>query len=155
MGSSKRLYLIAIIEFMYQQIFPNILTEGYEITSPQTIDYNCIAWAAGDDSKWWWPDKDFQYYWPEDLPREETMEVFIGLFEMFGYTLCENSDLEEGVEKVAIYINQNIVTHAAKQLPSGKWTSKIGSGHDIEHALTGLHSSGYGTVGQFLKRKVE
>ena len=40
---------------------------------------------------------------------------------------------------IAIYCNFNPqlktleVTHAARQLPSGKWTSKLGDADDIEH----------------------
>ena len=27
----------------------------YSITSPTEISYNCIAWAANEDTRWWWP----------------------------------------------------------------------------------------------------
>jgi len=30
-----------------EKFFPNILDYGYTITSPETVAYNCIAWAAG------------------------------------------------------------------------------------------------------------
>jgi hypothetical protein len=46
------------------------------------------------------------------------------------------------------------VTHAARQLPSGAWTSKLGDWEDIEHnALSGLESSFYGRVSIILKRQ--
>jgi hypothetical protein len=32
--------------------FPNLVSGGYEITSDLSLDYNCIAWAAGDISRW-------------------------------------------------------------------------------------------------------
>ena len=51
--------------------FPNLNGTGYEVTSPAQRGYNCIAWAAGDDSRE--PDSFGQYYWPEDLPREYTV----------------------------------------------------------------------------------
>lgn len=35
--------------------FPNLLKSGYAITSPETIDYNCLAWAAGDTTCVWDP----------------------------------------------------------------------------------------------------
>jgi hypothetical protein len=47
-----------------ENFFPRISIEGYHVTSPETPKYNCIAWAAGKDDKWWWPDKNNQYYWP-------------------------------------------------------------------------------------------
>lgn len=62
---------------------------------------------------------------------------------------------EEGFEKIAIYIDSHgKPTHAARQLSSGKWTSKLGQLEDIEHSnlddVTGLH---YGSVGAILKRQ--
>jgi len=133
--------------------FPNIAQEGYTICSPKSIEYNCIAWAADDNSKWWWPDIDLLYYWPENLPREATLETFVAMFSEKGYKICDNAELETEYEKVAIYTNETGVTHATKQLESGKWTSKLGPNHDIEHTLIGLFGKEYGRVAQILKRK--
>ena len=44
---------IARVKVWIERDFPNLLTTGYEITSPDTIDYNCIAWAAEDNERWW------------------------------------------------------------------------------------------------------
>ena len=38
-----------------------------------------------------------------------------------------------GFEKVAIYGFGFFYTHAARQLPNGKWSSKLGKAEDIEH----------------------
>ena len=38
-----------------------------------------------------------------------------------------------GVRKVVLYADGNEWTHAARQLPSGRWTSKLGDYEDIEH----------------------
>ncbi|MEG4575444.1 hypothetical protein QUA56_22590 [Microcoleus sp. N3A4] len=46
-------------------------------------------------------------------------------------------------------------THAARQLPNGKWTSTLGRWEDIEHELDGLTSEMYGSVKQVLKRSIE
>jgi len=35
--------------------FPNLRSAAYDITSPDSPVYNCVAWAAGDDSAWWEP----------------------------------------------------------------------------------------------------
>ncbi len=56
--------------------FPQIAQAGYGITSPQTPRYNCIAWAAGDTRKWWWPDPSPFAYWPPNIPRENTLQTF-------------------------------------------------------------------------------
>ncbi len=47
------------------------------------------------------------------------------------------------------------LTRAARQLPNGKWTSKLGRWQDIEHELDGLVGEMYGTVKQILKRAIE
>ena len=36
--------------------FPALVGTGYFVTSPATPEYNCIAWAAGETDRWWWPD---------------------------------------------------------------------------------------------------
>jgi hypothetical protein len=45
-----------------EQNHPNLAIAGYKITSPDTTDYNCIAWAAGSTEEWWWPDAKGQDY---------------------------------------------------------------------------------------------
>lgn len=32
--------------------YPNLVSTNYHITSPDTIDYNCVAWAAEDTQRW-------------------------------------------------------------------------------------------------------
>lgn len=133
-------------------IFPNVINEGYQITSPDTQAYNCIAWAAEDSGRWWWPDPTYQAYWPADIPINNSLESFILLFEQLGYQICHDGNFENGFQKVAIYIDHSGVTHAARQLDNGKWTSKLGDGHDIEHTLLGLVSTKYGSVGKIMRR---
>jgi len=136
-----------------ERLFPNLKNTGYQITSPQTADYNCIAWAFEDSGTWWWPDANETMYWPEHLERKETLEIFVKAFEHIGYKKCSSSEVEQGYEKIAIFVdNQQIPTHAARQLPSDKWTSKIGQSFDIEHELDGVTESDYGSVGLIMKR---
>ena len=33
--------------------FPKLAADNYVLTSPDTIDYNCVAWAAETDEEWW------------------------------------------------------------------------------------------------------
>jgi hypothetical protein len=89
------------------------------------------------------------------IPREETIEAFQQAFEMLGYEVCQGNALEEGFQRIAIYSNYNKVpTHIARQLPTGKWTSKLGSLEDIEHNnLQGLIGNpGYGEVACIMKK---
>lgn len=68
--------------------------------------------------------------------------------------LFVESGYEKKFEKIAIYVNAyNKSTHAARQLSSGRWTSKLGRLEDIEHAtVEGLYRSDYGAVAVFMRR---
>ncbi len=59
--------------------YPNLVSTNYHITSADTIDYNCVAWAAEDTHRWWWPDPMKESYWPVNVPREETLLAFLNL----------------------------------------------------------------------------
>ena len=138
---------------MYSSIFPNL--QNYRICSDPTINYNCIAWAAGDTEKWWWPDIQNLKYWPPNIPRNETIDAFIKAFEKLGYSVCDNSDFQNGFEKIAIYANsQRKAKHAAKQITNGLWISKLGKEHDIEHRLNELEGDKYGEVSVIMSRHV-
>ena len=134
-----------------EQHFPNLARTTYSVTSPLTPAYNCIAWAAGDSTRWWWPDD--HVYWPGGVPVEESLDSFVAAFETLEYEACPDGQLEPGFEKVAIYASADAVpTHAARQLPNGLWTSKLGKDVDIEHELEGLTSQKYGKAVRFLRR---
>ena len=107
-----------------------------DVTSVPTPDYNCIAWALGVNDAWWWPDVMEVYYWPPHLPRVASPEVFSKLFEEHGYSPCSSGAFTPGVTKIALYTREGKVTHAARQLSNGKWTSKLGSDADISHGRT-------------------
>jgi hypothetical protein len=132
----------------------------YEGKSPRDWKYNCIAWAMGKKDKPWWPATFGGYHWPKSLPRqkvgEETLANFIRAFKRLRYNICLTKDysLEKGFEKIVIYVkgNQN-PTHAARLLPSGLSTSKIGDEEDIEHVSPAdLEGSQYGSVAVVMKR---
>lgn len=137
---------------MLEQLFPNLQPTGYVITSPVARDTNCIAWAAGINGDWWWPDPMGVSTWPASVRREETVASFIEAFESLGYVTCNNAMLEPGYEKVALFAVGGVPKHAARQLPNGRWSSKLGILEDVEHALDGLIGVWYGQVVQVLKR---
>ncbi|MBN7814210.1 DUF7689 domain-containing protein [Algoriphagus pacificus] len=139
---------------MSHPAFPNSGREPFLITSPQTISYNCIAWAFGDDSKWYWPDSTNIYYWPEEVPREVTIDAFKALFATKGFQECDNDVLEMGVEKIVIYTKEGIVTHAAKQLQNGLWSSKLGQQNDVSHTINSMEDGGYGNATVFMSRPI-
>jgi hypothetical protein len=57
--------------------------------------------------------------------------------------------------KIAVYADGATPTHAARQLSSGWWTSKLGPSLDIEHATPEAVAGGvYGVVAVILSRNV-
>ena len=136
------------------QYFPFLSSDNHIVASPESIDYNCVAWAAGVDDCQLWPGTEEGFEWPSDLPSEESMDTFVAYFERIGYQVCESSTLEQGFEKLAIFADDCGPTHVARQLPSGKWASKMGwDGVDIEHeGLDCIAGNRYGKARVFLKR---
>lgn len=142
--------------------FVNISQNNFKCSSDSTAHlpcggYNCIAWAAGKKDKWWWPSDDPCDFWPIPIDSKTpvSLEQFIKAFEHEGYSDCgQNSEFENGYEKVAIYLDEDgEPTHAARQLPSGFWTSKMGNGEDIEHdTLQVVECKAYGMAKHFLKK---
>jgi hypothetical protein len=138
-----------------QNIFPNLMINQYQNSSDPTPTYNCIAWAAGLDDRWWEPLKEEGYYWPPDISWDFTVETLVRVYETLGYCSCTDSSLEEGYEKVAIYGKGEEATHVARQLVDGRWTSKLGQCQDIEHlSLESLNGDSYGQVVRFLKKPI-
>ncbi|MCI0460355.1 MAG: hypothetical protein L0Z62_25665 [Gemmataceae bacterium] len=136
-----------------RRLFPGLRRGEYRITSDKTKRYNCIAWAAGVDDDWWEACEDG--YWPDGVPEDGTITAARRLFESLGYTMCENADLEPGFEKVAIYGDVLGYTHAARQLPDGGWTSKLGSLQDIEHRTPeDVAGDEYGIVVHLMRRAI-
>jgi hypothetical protein len=137
---------------------PGLTDSSCVVTSPKANAYNCIAWAAGDTSRWWWPvPLRGINYWPRGIPREQTLAAFISAFGTLSYAPCIDGSLQIGVEKVALFAKQGggllIPTHAALQLESGKWTSKMGRLEDITHiTVNAVDGPMYGTTVQFIAR---
>jgi dephospho-CoA kinase len=135
-------------------LFPGLARNGYVVTSPADVVYNCIAWAAERTGEWWWPEaRRLRGYWPAGVPQETTVAAFQAAFATLGYAQCGTEDLEQGFTKVALFADsRGAVQHAARQLPSGRWTSKIGELQDIEHALRDLEGDEYGLAVLVMKR---
>ena len=136
-----------------EELFPRLRSSPYEVTSPEDGNYNCVAWAARDTEIWWEPDILGLYYWPRGVPRGCTLDAFREAFAQEGYEPCNTRVLEPAQETVAIFVNKaGAPTHAARQLPNGRWTSKLGRAEDIEHDLNALEGDQYGSVALIMKR---
>lgn len=135
-------------------LFPRLGTNAFRVTSQRDPGYNCIAWAAGATNHWWWPlDDPAEAYWPDGLPRVRTLEAFRAVFATLGYVDCPSDTWEPGFEKVALFADAaGLPTHAARQLTSSRWTSKLGQAEDIEHDLLDLEGDLYGSVIVVMRR---
>ncbi len=131
-------------------LFPRLTEDNHRRTSPPDVRYNCIAWSAGDTTRWWQPGS----YWPIKSGREDCwIGNLIEAFRELGFREGADETLEPGFEKVALYASGIFYTHAARQLASGQWTSKLGKAEDIEHDRPDDVAGGlYGEVVEFMKR---
>ena len=125
--------------------FPALVQLGYVKTSNETPAYNCIAFTMGDQSRPWWPPihpgmQAHDSFWPPSAPCQATVDAFVAMYRQQGFEPCAISRPEPGVIKVALFVEpmEDLVEHAALQLPTGRWLSKMGFHEDIAHTLEGL-----------------
>jgi hypothetical protein len=136
-----------------EAVFPRLRGTDWKVSSQPDDLYNCIAWAVNVTTVWWWLVGPGKTFWPEGVPRQVTLEAFREAFATLGHTVCAGEELEPGFEKIALFANeQGVPKHAARQLPSGRWTSKLGKMEDIDHALHDLAGTIYGSVVLLMKR---
>jgi hypothetical protein len=121
--------------------------------SAATRSYNCFAWASASNLERWEPDPFFQYYWPDGVPRVQTLDAYTEAYITVGFEVCADASLEEGVEKICIYTLHGEPTHAARQLENGNWTTKFGDFEDVEHIdLACIQGPVYGITNRYMKR---
>jgi hypothetical protein len=142
----------------WESAFPHL--GAWECHSPPTLPggqrprYNCYAFAAGDNTQRWEPDRAGQYYWPPSIHRDYSVPAFIEAYQTRNYEVCGDGLLERGYEKIAIYTDGfGIVRHAARQISDGRWLSKLGDAEDIIHDTPqSLASPTYGQPVCYLRR---
>ena len=106
--------------------FPNLNVTNAKIIGPQTPTYNCIAWSLGITNRWEWPGN--------------KVTDFDQLNGRYGYKRMKALDFSpvKGMEKIVLYGKKVDgrweMTHQARQMPNGKWTSKLGKSNLIEHS---------------------
>lgn len=115
------------------ECFPNLNPNNHSITSGQTFAYNCIAWVLGETDTWW--SSAPNYYWPRRIVPGSMRIVanVVRLFEWQGFVECDGANLEDGVEKIALYATGGLFVHVAYQRKDGHWTSKMDRFEDIAH----------------------
>lgn len=95
-------------------------------------------------------------YWPPGIPALPSMSGVLAAYEVCGYEVCTSPDLEEGFDKIAVFTDASgEPTHAARQIATGAWTSKLGDHVDIEHTDVAAVGGGmYGEPNLFMRRPV-
>ena len=81
-----------------EQDFPNLSPGKWEITSPIDEGYNCIAFAVHDTRQFWDPSVIGArgYYWPPGVPRDDSLQSWLRVFELHGYRRCEIGETPKG-----------------------------------------------------------
>ena len=154
MGGQKRVRRLKRRLAHLEILFPNLAPIGYVPKSDPVPEYNCIAWAAEDTTRVW-QGSNADGYWPEGATEGYAIEALVSAFVVLGYSDCgKNGRVERGYDKVALYSTEfGKWTHAARQLPDGRWTSKTGGYEDIIHRTPfALIGKEYGKVWGFMKR---
>lgn len=131
--------------------FPLLANDpDFKVTSPYDEKYNCISWAMRYTDRWTSPPAGSPYldgvlWWPPTATEGAKITCLVDAFEKEGFVLCDSYDFDKDWLKVALYYNPMTGewTHAARQLRSGMWSSKLGKANDIEHGTP------YSIEGQF------
>lgn len=157
MGQSDELKKIIIASF------PGLAKDAlFEITSPNTPNYNCLAWAVFYNDRWMQPSPPphldgVVYWWPEGAKKGSSIECLKDAYKQLGYTICNDYNHEEGIRKIALYADsEGHWTHAARERRSGCWTSKLGKFNDIQHGNPyTIEGETYGKVYCIMEKKID
>lgn len=146
--------------------FPNLpVDRHFKVTSEETTDYNCIAYAMGVNCIWVDTEGVPWTWWPLPITGDNGVDLspdrLVEAFAVLGFEECDNDSVEEGFEKVALYegFNPNYGfdtwLHAARIMDSSIYKSKLGPSFDIEHSQEGVSGFYYGHVYKYMKRPIE
>ena len=138
--------------------FPRLHETGaYERRSPEDLNYNCIAFAAEDTHRWWWPGNYPGTFWPKGVVHEETIDAFVSAFESIGYKICSQGSPEAGFEKIVLFAKDGVPKHAARHdIRTPMWLSKLGKSYDIAHRNVGdVGGEVYGEPVRYLRRTAD
>jgi hypothetical protein len=149
-------------ELHLPQLFPKLAHSTWKIRGGPMGRYNCIAWAAGDTKRHWWPGVAPQSFWPNGDPTP-TLNNFIQAYSTLGYAPCNmDSSNDPSIKKITIYTKSNMamrldeVQHASLQRITGVWSSKLGPWELVDHefdAVAGHVNCEYGDIVQMMSRK--
>jgi hypothetical protein len=132
--------------------FPALIGAKYDL-SDEDFNYNCLAFALGDQKNWWEPPKGPGQYWPPGFADDVSVQTVESIIKTRGFTIeMMDTKAQPVTDAIAIYAEGNEWTHFAK-FSAGSWSSKLGDGHDVSGVTLGhLEGSLYGRVVKILRR---
>jgi hypothetical protein len=159
-------YTIALTQEQINANWPALI-EGatFEFTSLKRKGYNCVGFALGEEGKdldmlVFSKHFDLLQFGLSNTPLDHSVNGYAKLFRaLYNFEICDSYQLEEGIEKIALYENEDEsgekgFSHIALQLENGIWKSKLGSLEDIEHTeLSALNGNFYGEPVLFMRRE--
>jgi hypothetical protein len=84
-------------------------------------------------------------YWPDGLPKNNSINAFIRAAETQGFVLCSEAEWEQSTaEKIVLYHNGDDFKHAARYTSGNQLMSKLGQWSDVEHARNAADCADYG-----------
>jgi HNH endonuclease len=129
------------------------ITEQMAFMAPESLKYNSFAWALGETDRWWYPDETGVCYWPEFVERTNNLATFKTAFASRGFSESDTSIFELGFDKIALHVDEiDQVSHAARMLADGKWSSKLGALEVYQYDDVNLLVPLYGRVAMYTKR---
>lgn len=144
-------------------VFPDLTDDvNFEILSPETPVYNCIAWAMQLTDRWVSIYDYPGFWWPDGVEKSMSVNALVHAFEAVGFTLCDNNHFEEGFDKVVLYKDEyaDKWTHASRIMSDTSEHSKFGQSWDGTHSHNVLCRTGpgheeesYGVPYAFMKRE--
>ena len=138
------------------QIFPLLSNDvNFEILSPRTPIYNCIAWAMQFADRW----VDIYdlpgHWWPNGVARNSSPESLVCAFEAVGFSVTDDDCIEDDFNKVILYkdVASNEWTHASRLVAESIEHSKFGEAWDGSHSRNSISGDCYGIPYCIMKRR--
>lgn len=126
---------------------------NFKLTSPDTYQYNCIAYAMGMKDRWI-DSSDLPWHWWPPVSKGRNGSDLVEAFKYFGFVACGMDDsIEDDYDKVALYSNADGWTHAARVVGNGIYHSKFGASYDGTHSRGDVLQAHYGDPFVIMKRR--
>ena len=90
--------------------FPALKSRDYEL-SDQDFNFNCLAYALGDQTNWWEPPRGSGRYWPAGFPADVTIQTAESIIRTHGFTAELDAAIEPDTDAIAIYGQGHEWTH--------------------------------------------